>query len=227
MVIFIAIVAVFVTISVNGAVGKRVEPVSKAEIEVRLAQTAAAPKAEAGTESFAVLTERATEDAQSVFEAEPEEVIVEAENEPEMAESAPDAEEAESEPEYIAETESCSGTYSPNEEAEDSCFGEDQQHGDEHDLIYLGIWTVTFYCNCEICCGQWAGGPTASGTMPTAGWTIACGEDIPFGTILLINGHEYCCEDRGVPSGCVDIFVGSHEEAEALGLYYTDVYLVR
>ena len=55
--------------------------------------------------------------------------------------------------------------------------------------------------------------------------TAAAGEDLPFGTELLIDGQVYVVEDRGVPSGCVDIFVDSHEEAEMRGLYYTDVYV--
>lgn len=90
----------------------------------------------------------------------------------------------------------------------------------------LGVYRITYYCGCEICCGQWSGSPTASGAYPTEGWTIACGEDIPFGTLIEIDGHVYCCEDRGVPSGCIDIYVEDHDVADAGGLYYTDVYLV-
>ena len=28
------------------------------------------------------------------------------------------------------------------------------------------------YCQCSICCGQWAGGPTASGVMPKPDHTL-------------------------------------------------------
>lgn len=210
-VFFIAVVAAFIISSASGAVRQKAEPVSKAEIETRLMRSAPAPKAVVMTASFTVLTQAVTEDAQTAFEAEPEEVITEPENTPETAESIPEMEEPVSEPDSIP--------------GEDATFTEEEPQA-EQSLTYLGEFRITHYCPNECCCGSWAGGPTASGTMPTAGWTIACGEDIPFGTILLINGHEYCCEDRGVPSGCVDIFVDSHEEAEALGLYYTDVYLV-
>ena len=87
-----------------------------------------------------------------------------------------------------------------------------------------GVATVTHYCNCSACCGQWAGGGTASGTTPTAGRTVAA--DLPFGTRLLINGHEYTVEDRGV-SGCwVDIYCDSHAEALARGMYQTEVYII-
>lgn len=87
-----------------------------------------------------------------------------------------------------------------------------------------GVATITHYCNCSICCGQWAGGGTASGTIPTAGRTVAA--DLPFGTRLLINGQEYIVEDRGV-SGCwVDIYCDSHAEALARGMYQTEVYIL-
>lgn len=95
----------------------------------------------------------------------------------------------------------------------------------EPELEYLGEFRITHYCNCSQCCGQWAGGSTANGARPTAGWTVAA--DLPFGTMLSINGHTYCVEDRGVYGNAVDIYVDSHSEALARGLYYTDVYIVR
>ena len=100
-----------------------------------------------------------------------------------------------------------------------------EEEEQEVPMVHLwGVATITHYCNCSICCGQWAGGGTASGTTPTAGRTVAA--DLPFGTRLLINGQEYIVEDRGV-SGCwVDIYCDSHAEALARGMYYTDVYIV-
>lgn len=87
-----------------------------------------------------------------------------------------------------------------------------------------GVATITHYCNCSACCGQWAGGGTASGTTPTAGRTVAA--DLPFGTRLLINGQEYIVEDRGV-SGCwVDIYCDSHAEALARGMYQAEVFII-
>lgn len=90
---------------------------------------------------------------------------------------------------------------------------------------YYGACRITFFCPCSQCCGQWAGGPTASGAMPTAGWTVANGS-LPFGTLVEIEGHTYCVEDRGVSGDQFDIFVNSHEEALQRGLYYTDVYVI-
>ena len=87
-----------------------------------------------------------------------------------------------------------------------------------------GVATVTHYCNCSICCGKWAGGGTASGTTPTAGRTVAA--DLPFGTRLLVNGHEYIVEDRGVSGLWVDIYCDSHGEAMSRGMYQTEVYII-
>ena len=37
----------------------------------------------------------------------------------------------------------------------------------------LGEVVTSGYCNCTICCGQWSGGPTASGVYPTPNHTIS------------------------------------------------------
>ena len=88
---------------------------------------------------------------------------------------------------------------------------------------YLGKFKLTGYCKCSKCCGQWANGYTASGTVATAGRTVAMG-GIPFGTKLLINGNIYTVEDRGTSYGHVDIFFNTHSEALAFGRQYADVY---
>lgn len=88
-----------------------------------------------------------------------------------------------------------------------------------------GVCTISHYCNCSQCCGQWAGGATASGAMPTAGRTVAA--DLPFGTRLLINDQEYVVEDRGVSGMWIDIYCGSHSEALNKGMYQTEVYILR
>jgi len=90
----------------------------------------------------------------------------------------------------------------------------------------LGNFKLTSYCNCAICCGKWAGGPTASGTTPIEGRTVAMA-GLPFGTRLVINGKLYTVEDRGTPYGHVDIYMNSHDEATIFGVQYADVYLAR
>jgi len=90
----------------------------------------------------------------------------------------------------------------------------------------LGTFKLTAYCNCPICCGHWAGGPTASGTEPTQGRTVAMA-GVPFGTKLIINGMLYTVEDRGTPYGHVDIYFNDHQEASNFGVQYADVYSVK
>lgn len=94
---------------------------------------------------------------------------------------------------------------------------------------YFGICTISHYCNCSACCGQWAGGNTASGVPPTAGRTVAHNY-LPFGTRVLINGVEYVVEDRGDDnmSGGMwfDVYCGSHSEALQRGMYDAEVYVI-
>lgn len=91
-----------------------------------------------------------------------------------------------------------------------------------------GQCTITHYDDCPQCCGQWSGGNTASGVPPTVNHTVAC-NGLPFGTRLMINGQEYIVEDRGdsrMGDFWIDIFVGSHDEALARGMYSADVYII-
>lgn len=91
-----------------------------------------------------------------------------------------------------------------------------------------GVCTITFYDNGVCCCGQWAGGNTASGVPPTPNHTVAS-NSLPFGTRLLINGQEYTVEDRGdsnMNDFWIDIYVSSHEEALQRGMLSLPVYIL-
>ena len=89
---------------------------------------------------------------------------------------------------------------------------------------YVGEYLITYYCPCSTCNGGWSG--TASGAPLTPGYTVAC-PDFSFGTTILIDGVGYrCVQDLGVGSGQIDVCVGSHEEAYALGMHYSSVYIV-
>ena len=91
----------------------------------------------------------------------------------------------------------------------------------------IGDFRITAYCSCEICCGQWSGGPTASGVMPQAGRTIAVDRtQIPLGTKVVINNHTYIAEDTGsaINQNCIDIYMNSHQEALNWGVQYLPVY---
>lgn len=95
------------------------------------------------------------------------------------------------------------------------------------DSSYLGNFLLTAYCNCTSCCGQYAGGPTATGTTPTAGRTIAVDPSvIPYGSRVVINGNTYVAEDCGgaIKGNRIDVYFDSHEEALNFGVQYADVY---
>ena len=88
---------------------------------------------------------------------------------------------------------------------------------------YYGNCRITFYCTGSCCNGGYTG--TASGAPLTPYVTVANG-DLPFGTQVLIDGQVYVVQDRGVGAQQFDVCVASHAEADARGLYYTDVYIV-
>ena len=95
----------------------------------------------------------------------------------------------------------------------------------------LGKVVTSGYCNCALCCGQWAGGPTASGVYPTASHTIAVDASNPFvpiGTHVVMNGVEYVVEDTGAFARYgvqFDVYYGDHASAQAHGHQSWDAYL--
>ena len=109
----------------------------------------------------------------------------------------------------------------------------------EPELIELGTFKTTAYCTCVKCCGIWSQEhpsrigtdyvqKTASGTIPTAGRTVAVDTNlISYGTVLIIDGHEYIAEDTGsaVKGNVIDIYFDSHEDAIEYGVQYKKIYI--
>lgn len=92
------------------------------------------------------------------------------------------------------------------------------------DWIYYGNCRITFYDDGPCCCGEFANGYTASGEPAIPGWTVANGS-LEFGTMVMIDGQQYCVTDRGVDGDQFDVLVSTHDEALARGMYYADVYV--
>ena len=93
----------------------------------------------------------------------------------------------------------------------------------------LGVFDITYYCSCEICCDVETG-ITATGAPVVEGETIAVDPSvIPYGTQVIIGGHVFTAEDCGgaIKQNHIDIYVNSHEEALALGRSSAEVYLVK
>lgn len=96
-------------------------------------------------------------------------------------------------------------------------------------LVYLGEFLLTGYCDCEICNGIWTGYPCYNGEMAEEGYTIAVDPNvIPINSFVWVDGVRYKAQDTGsaIIGNHIDVFVGSHE-----GCYadfcngYHEVYL--
>ena len=87
--------------------------------------------------------------------------------------------------------------------------------------------SLTAYCPCTYCCGEWADGITATGVKAQANHTIAVDPDvIPLGSWVLIGEDWYRAEDTGAFCGnIVDIYFDSHEEAKDFGRQTAVVYV--
>lgn len=106
------------------------------------------------------------------------------------------------------------------------------------ELISLGIFTVTAYCSCEKCCGEWAnkrpldenGNPIvygSSGEQLIADYSIAVDLDlIPYGETIYINDMPYVAHDKGsaIQGKKIDIYMSSHQKALEWGRQTMEVF---
>ena len=108
------------------------------------------------------------------------------------------------------------------------CRAEQEETQPEENYIQE-TYTVTAYCACEKCCGQWAanrpldenGQPIVIGAanVPlTSGYSVA--SPLPIGTIVEIDGKQYEVQDRTAQfvvdrynGKIIDVFFDSHEKA--------------
>lgn len=89
------------------------------------------------------------------------------------------------------------------------------------------LFTLTGYCACAKCCGNFSPevtgleAHTATGTIPTQGRTIAVDPKIiSYGSVVHIDGlGDFIAEDCGgsVKGNHIDVYFESHEEALAFG----------
>lgn len=94
------------------------------------------------------------------------------------------------------------------------------------EVVDLGTFEITHYCTCERCCGEFADGRTATGTVATPGRTVAADPAVlPYGTVIVIDGREYIVEDCGgaIKGKHIDILAKDHETALRAGRYQTEV----
>ncbi len=94
----------------------------------------------------------------------------------------------------------------------------------------IRLMEVTAYCPCEICCGKYADGITASGKPITAAGGKFCAADksIAFGTQIKIPGYGLAeVLDRGsaITAGKLDLFFPRHDLALAWGRKHLEVVI--
>lgn len=89
---------------------------------------------------------------------------------------------------------------------------------------------VTAYCPCEICCGKWADGQTASGYWIQLGDRfVAAPKHIPFGTKFIVPGYNdnkpVEVKDRGgaITVDRLDVYFPTHQEALNWGVQYLEI----
>lgn len=111
----------------------------------------------------------------------------------------------------------------------------------EPEIISLGEYRLTAYCGCSKCCGKWgenrpldeSGKPivyTANMSIAKEGVTIAADINIlPYGTKVIIDGHEYIVQDKGgvINGNRIDIYFESHQDALNFGVQYKEIYIER
>lgn len=88
---------------------------------------------------------------------------------------------------------------------------------------------LSFYCNCMVCCGRYAGGLTASGTVPKR-YRTAASNTLSLGARVRIEGYGWrTIEDRmsGAYSHRLDVYVPSHKQAKQLGIQNRRVWIER
>lgn len=103
----------------------------------------------------------------------------------------------------------------------------------------LGVYELTAYCSCEICCGEYArnrpidehGNPivyTSIGAIAKAGTTIAVDPRvIPYGSEIQIDGHTYIAQDTGgaIKGNRIDVYFDSHREALVFGRQKAEIFI--
>lgn len=98
------------------------------------------------------------------------------------------------------------------------------------DYEYLGEFTVTAYCPFEDEYGNATARPYKGEYIAVEGITVAVDpEVIPYGSVVIIDGHSYIAHDCGgaVKGKVIDIYFDNVEEMNAWGKQTKEVYVKR
>ena len=98
------------------------------------------------------------------------------------------------------------------------------------DYEYLGEFTVTAYCPYEDEYGNATARPYNGEYIAVEGITVAVDpEVIPYGSVVVIDGHSYIAHDCGgaVKGKVIDIYFDSIEKMNAWGKQTKEVYVAK
>lgn len=135
-------------------------------------------------------------------------------------------------PAFLLELEEETTTAAPETETEPETLYEKPAE------TYLGVFKMTAYCGCTICCGknakrgangEWLA-VTRTGVMAQKNHTISVDPKvIPLGSKVRIGDTIYTAEDTGgkwVQGQHIDIYMGDHDVAKLYGVQHHDVWLI-
>lgn len=85
----------------------------------------------------------------------------------------------------------------------------------------LGAYTITAYCGCEVCCGEWSSDPVIGSGNVELVEGVHCASSLPLGTIVEVEGlGSYEVQDRPAKwvlekygDKVIDIYFEEHEDA--------------
>lgn len=106
--------------------------------------------------------------------------------------------------------------------------------------VSLGVFKLTAYCSCNVCCGKWADNRPldengneivygAIGERLQEGYSIAVDPNvISYRTEVIINGDTYKAQDCGgaIKGNEIDIYFEDHNNALDFGVQYAEVFTV-
>lgn len=108
-------------------------------------------------------------------------------------------------------------------------------------IVYLGEYTITGYCSCARCCGEWASKQSGGVIVGAANQPLVAGisaaalqENLPLGTAVYIEGIGVrIVQDTGPNSvfarydgRLIDVYCNTHAEAVALGKSEKRVWII-
>lgn len=137
-------------------------------------------------------------------------------------------------PDFLLELDQEETTAAPETEAET----EPETVYEKPAETYLGVFKMTAYCGCTICCGknakrgedgEWLA-ITRTGVRAQKKHTISVDPKvIPLGSKVRIGDTIYTAEDTGgkwVQGQHIDIYMGDHDVAKLYGVQHHDVWLI-